>query len=72
MENDDFVERELSVTTVPQIVDKSSKSVTHLQFKTWPNYGVPQGNQIKYPCLFLMNKMRAYFITFLDFHPYLN
>ena len=65
VENDDFIERELSVATVPQIDEKTTKNVTHLQFKTWPNYGVPQGNQTKYPSLFYMNEILHYILSIL-------
>ena len=65
VENDDFIERELSVATVSQIDEKTPKNVTHLQFKTWPNYGVPQGNQTKYPSLFYMNEILHYIFSIL-------
>ena len=67
MENDDFIERELSVATVSQIDEKTPKNVTHLQFKTWPDCGVPQGNQTKYPCLFFNEWNLA--LHFFNFDP---
>ena len=41
VDNTDFVERKLQLTTTDD--PSASKELTHLQFKTWPNYGVPEG-----------------------------
>ena len=42
VDNTDFVERKLQLTTTDD--PSASKELTHLQFKTWPNYGVPEGS----------------------------
>lgn len=38
VENQDFVDRELEL-----VLGSEKRLIRHLQFKTWPNYGVPEG-----------------------------